>query len=74
MSTFATQSAHALRLYGLYGSKKLGYFFSALLCLVLAAEVYVLIADAPNGIVIDIGASIGSICGLTNASRLLFIW
>ena len=63
-----------LRLYGLYGNKRLMYALSAFLCLSFVAEVYVVVTLAPNSTVVDLGPRIGRVCVPTVADELPFIW
>ena len=71
---YTNHSILALRLYGLYRSKRLGYFLLALLCISVAAEVYILIVYAPDETAFNAGPTIGSVCVMTNGSKFLYLW
>ena len=74
ITVYVNQSILALRLYGLYGSKKLGYFLLALLCLVFAAEMYIIISDLPESTVVNLGPDLGSDCVLYDTTRMAYMW
>ncbi|KAJ3534775.1 hypothetical protein NM688_g7082 [Phlebia brevispora] len=63
-----------LRLYGLYGSKKLMYALSTLLALAFGAELYVAVSFSPTFIAVDLGSPIGNVCVTENTSKMSFVW
>ena len=74
VTLYTVHSILVLRLYGLYGSKRLVYLLLTFLCVAFAAEVYVLVAYAPNSISIDVGMHVGRACMVTDTSKTGFVW
>ena len=63
-----------LRLYGLYGTKKLVYALSILLALTIAAEFYVAVKFAPNLVGLNLGKEIGEVCTPNFSHKVTLIW
>ena len=63
-----------LRLYGLYGSKKLAYALSILLAATIAAEVYIVVQYAPTFVQVGLGKEIGNVCVPSVPHNMVMIW
>lgn len=63
-----------LRLYGLYGSRKLAYALSVLLAATIAAEVYIVVQYAPTFVETGLGKEIGNVCVPSYSHKLTLIW
>ena len=69
---YITHSILALRLYGSYRSKVLGYFLLTLLCLASATEIYVLAVFAPTSKIVNLGRNF--VCIPFGAAGGALIW
>ena len=74
---FSFYTIHAifiLRLYGLYGSKRMVYSLSSLLVLTLLAEIYVAVQLLPHFSAVATDPSIGSVCVSGTGHQFAFVW
>ena len=74
ITIYTVHSILILRLYGIYGSKKLVYILCALLGVSLAVEIYVIVKFAPKFLEVDLGPSIGHVCVTAQTRNMAFIW
>ena len=63
-----------LRLYGLYGSKKMLYMLVLLLSLALGAEIYIAVMFSPDFAEIGLGPGIGNVCVTESTIRMSYVW
>ena len=71
---FAVHVILVMRLYGLYGSKRVMYGLCSLLCSTTAVEIYVVSRLVPNLYAVTSVPSVGAICVSTVGSKFALIW
>ena len=71
---FSLHTILILRLYGLYGCKKLMYALLLLLGSTTAAELYIALSYAPHSTTLSLGLGVGGICQPDFLPKLTLIW